>query len=128
MSAVPLPNQFFLTDKYTGAGRHWSPRPVSGAPSAMLAIPAAGTYYFSCAGILKPGLLNMGIALQPHGGNINVAYTLANQDMVMSDPASVPWSTEPAVNNQQISSSGNRVPSVIRITAASALVVYVMAS
>lgn len=126
MPAVTTAQQFLVPNANL-AGRHYSNRPSLSMPSAKLAIPAAGTYYFDCSGILKPGLLNMGIMIQPHGGSVNTAFTLASRDMVLDDPASVPWETQPAIANQSISSSSNHVPSVIRITAASAMVVFIAA-
>ena len=127
MTAVTLDKQFLVPNARLGMGRHYSNHTLSGMPSATLAIPAAGTYYFDTSGVLKPGLLNMGILLQPHGGGLQIAFTIADRDQVMDDPASVPWTTEPALSDQQLFSSGNRVPSVIRMIAASNMVVYAAA-
>lgn len=126
MTAVTKAQQF-LVPNATPSGRHYSNTRVNGMPSAMLAIPAPGRYFFNCAGILKPGLLNMGIMTQPHGAAATIAYTIADCDLVLKDPDSVPWDVQPVVANQDIVSSGNTVPSVIRIDAPAKMIVFVAA-
>jgi hypothetical protein len=126
MTAVTTAEQFLVPNANPG-GRHYSNRPSLAMPSAVLAVPAAGTYYFDCSGILKPGLLNMGIMIQPHGGSVTPAFTLANRDMVLADPSSVPWETQAAVASQSISSSSNHVPSVIRLVASARMLIFVAA-
>jgi hypothetical protein len=127
MTAATKEQQFLVPNANQGTGRHAFSHVLNGMPSATLGIPGAGTYYFDCSGILKPGLLNMGILVQPHGAPLTISYTLADRDQVMKDPDSVPWTTEPPVANQDIVSSGQHVPAVIRMVATTNMVVYVAA-
>jgi len=101
MSSLTKPNQFLFPNTSL-AGRHWSNRHSGAAYSAQLSVPAAGTYYTDLAGILKPGLINMGIHFQPDGFDVTPSLTLAYFADVEDDPANVPWFALSEVTNGNI--------------------------
>lgn len=104
-----------LVPPTASSGHNSSTRIVGSMPGGCFAVRQAGTYYMSTAGILKPGQLNMGVMIQPHGFSVTPAFTLAPWEMVCDDPDAVPWHLVAPVTSGVIFNSGNVVPSAIRV-------------
>jgi hypothetical protein len=63
---------------------------------------AAGPLYVDLAGIMKPGVHNLGMQIQPHGCDVVPGLTLGSAKETGWDPVNVPWMTLPVVADEDI--------------------------
>lgn len=77
---------------------------------------AAGDIYVDLTGVLKPGVHNMGLQIQPMGASVIPAGTLCYPADVEANPANAPWHVFPSVPNQKMFNFMPATPIVLRLT------------
>lgn len=76
---------------------------------------AAGIIYVDLTGVLKPGVHNMGLQIQPMGADVIPAGTLCYPSEVEANPANAPWHVYPNVPDQKLFNFMPATPLVLRL-------------
>lgn len=76
----------------------------------------AGDLYVDLSGVLKPGVHNMGLQLQPHGCDVTPAGTLCDPTEVAADANNAPWFAWDKISDENILSLMPVTPLVLKLT------------